>query len=171
MAFTSEINPRAPGNLFIKKIDLCSIAWTSWSRGSGAHLFRQGRLQRICSIFLLSLTQPLTRQSQLFDNGTTTSTAHWWSFCNHCLHRSIRRALVSQQRVQLRASLTCYSDLLIWLRWYANLLAYESRWRWLCLGVLWSGDHLFPGTVETLQLLRSKGLIKLFVPRNLLTPA
>jgi hypothetical protein len=25
------------------------------------------------------------------------------------------------------------------------------------LGVLWSGDHLFPGTVETLELLRSQG--------------
>ena len=26
------------------------------------------------------------------------------------------------------------------------------------IGVLWSGDHLFPGTVETLELLRSKGM-------------
>lgn len=25
-------------------------------------------------------------------------------------------------------------------------------------GVLWSGDHLFPGTVETLDMLRSKGM-------------
>ncbi|KAF7881171.1 uncharacterized protein EAF02_007062 [Botrytis sinoallii] len=28
-----------------------------------------------------------------------------------------------------------------------------------CDGVLWSGDHIFPGTVETLELLRSKELI------------
>ncbi|KAG2024777.1 hypothetical protein GB937_003476 [Aspergillus fischeri] len=27
-----------------------------------------------------------------------------------------------------------------------------------CDGVLWSGDHLFPGTVETLEMLRSNGM-------------
>jgi 4-nitrophenyl phosphatase len=26
------------------------------------------------------------------------------------------------------------------------------------IGVLWSGDHLFPGTVETLEMLRSNGM-------------
>ena len=26
------------------------------------------------------------------------------------------------------------------------------------IGVLWSGDHLFEGTVETLEMLRSKGI-------------
>ncbi|KAM0089240.1 p-nitrophenyl phosphatase [Aspergillus fumigatus] len=28
-----------------------------------------------------------------------------------------------------------------------------------CDGVLWSGDHLFPGTVETLEMLRSNGML------------
>lgn len=27
------------------------------------------------------------------------------------------------------------------------------------IGVLWSGDHLFPGTVETLEMLRSNGML------------
>lgn len=27
------------------------------------------------------------------------------------------------------------------------------------IGVLWSGDHVFPGTAETLDMLRSKGKI------------
>ncbi|CAL3964784.1 unnamed protein product [Diplocarpon coronariae] len=35
-----------------------------------------------------------------------------------------------------------------------------------CDGVLWSGDHLFPGTVETLELLRSKGKKIVFVTNN-----
>ncbi|KAL2865793.1 4-nitrophenylphosphatase [Aspergillus lucknowensis] len=35
-----------------------------------------------------------------------------------------------------------------------------------CDGVLWSGDHLFPGTVETLDLLRSKGKQVVFVTNN-----
>lgn len=35
-----------------------------------------------------------------------------------------------------------------------------------CDGVLWSGDHLFPGTVETLELLRSKGKQIIFVTNN-----
>lgn len=35
-----------------------------------------------------------------------------------------------------------------------------------CDGVLWSGDHLFPGTVETLELLRSKGKQTIFVTNN-----
>lgn len=30
--------------------------------------------------------------------------------------------------------------------------------RYGILGVLWSGDYVFPGTVETLELLRKKGL-------------
>jgi 4-nitrophenyl phosphatase len=34
------------------------------------------------------------------------------------------------------------------------------------LGVLWSGDNLFPGTVETLELLRSKGKRIVFVTNN-----
>jgi hypothetical protein len=29
------------------------------------------------------------------------------------------------------------------------------------IGVLWSGDHLFPGTVETLEMLRSNGMCTL----------
>ncbi|KGO57589.1 2-phosphoglycolate phosphatase, eukaryotic [Penicillium expansum] len=33
-------------------------------------------------------------------------------------------------------------------------------------GVLWSGDHLFPGTVETLELLRNKGKQVVFVTNN-----
>ncbi|KAL4996421.1 HAD-like domain-containing protein [Aspergillus recurvatus] len=35
-----------------------------------------------------------------------------------------------------------------------------------CDGVLWSGDHLFPGTVETLELLRSRGKQVVFVTNN-----
>ncbi|KAF7902194.1 uncharacterized protein EAF01_007492 [Botrytis porri] len=35
-----------------------------------------------------------------------------------------------------------------------------------CDGVLWSGDHLFPGTVETLELLRAKGKKTVFVTNN-----
>ncbi|KAI9645805.1 p-nitrophenyl phosphatase [Ciborinia camelliae] len=35
-----------------------------------------------------------------------------------------------------------------------------------CDGVLWSGDHIFPGTVETLELLRSKGKKIVFVTNN-----
>ncbi|KAF7879422.1 hypothetical protein EAF04_000618 [Stromatinia cepivora] len=35
-----------------------------------------------------------------------------------------------------------------------------------CDGVLWSGDHLFEGTVETLELLRSKGKKIVFVTNN-----
>ncbi|KAF7915973.1 hypothetical protein BELL_0901g00020 [Botrytis elliptica] len=35
-----------------------------------------------------------------------------------------------------------------------------------CDGVLWSGDHIFPGTVETLELLRSKGKKVVFVTNN-----
>ncbi|KAI1302623.1 4-nitrophenylphosphatase-like protein [Xylaria venustula] len=35
-----------------------------------------------------------------------------------------------------------------------------------CDGVLWSGDHLFEGTVETLELLRSKGKRVVFVTNN-----
>ncbi|KAI0202784.1 4-nitrophenylphosphatase-like protein [Astrocystis sublimbata] len=35
-----------------------------------------------------------------------------------------------------------------------------------CDGVLWSGDHLFEGTVETLELLRSKGKKVVFVTNN-----
>ncbi|KAL4870823.1 hypothetical protein BDV12DRAFT_44732 [Aspergillus spectabilis] len=35
-----------------------------------------------------------------------------------------------------------------------------------CDGVLWSGDHLFPGTVETLDLLRSNGKQVVFVTNN-----
>ncbi|KAI9927766.1 hypothetical protein ASPWEDRAFT_113685 [Aspergillus wentii DTO 134E9] len=35
-----------------------------------------------------------------------------------------------------------------------------------CDGVLWSGDHVFPGTVETLQMLRSKGKQVVFVTNN-----
>lgn len=34
------------------------------------------------------------------------------------------------------------------------------------IGVLWSGDHLFPGTVETLELLRSNGKQVVFVTNN-----
>ena len=33
------------------------------------------------------------------------------------------------------------------------LLAYQVR----SIGVLWSGEHVFEGAVETLELLRSKG--------------
>jgi 4-nitrophenyl phosphatase len=32
-----------------------------------------------------------------------------------------------------------------------------------CDGVLWSGDHVFEGTAETLELLRSKGKMNLLV--------
>lgn len=35
-----------------------------------------------------------------------------------------------------------------------------------CDGVLWSGDHLFPGTVETLELMRSRGKKIVFVTNN-----
>ncbi|KAF7949234.1 hypothetical protein EAE96_008401 [Botrytis aclada] len=35
-----------------------------------------------------------------------------------------------------------------------------------CDGVLWSGDHIFPGTVETLELLRSKDKKVVFVTNN-----
>ncbi|PKX91868.1 4-nitrophenylphosphatase [Aspergillus novofumigatus IBT 16806] len=35
-----------------------------------------------------------------------------------------------------------------------------------CDGVLWSGDHLFPGTVETLEMLRSNGKQVVFVTNN-----
>ncbi|SZF04456.1 unnamed protein product [Blumeria hordei] len=35
-----------------------------------------------------------------------------------------------------------------------------------CDGVLWSGDYVFPGTVETLDLLRSKGKKIVFVTNN-----
>ncbi|KAL4918782.1 HAD-like domain-containing protein [Aspergillus aurantiobrunneus] len=35
-----------------------------------------------------------------------------------------------------------------------------------CDGVLWSGDHLYPGTVETLELLRSSGKQLVFVTNN-----
>lgn len=35
-----------------------------------------------------------------------------------------------------------------------------------CDGVLWSGDHLFPGTAETIQMLRSKGKRTVFVTNN-----
>lgn len=35
-----------------------------------------------------------------------------------------------------------------------------------CDGVLWSGDHLFPGTVPTLEMLRKKGKQVVFVTNN-----
>ncbi|KAJ9612429.1 p-nitrophenyl phosphatase [Cladophialophora chaetospira] len=35
-----------------------------------------------------------------------------------------------------------------------------------CDGVLWSGDHLFPGSVPTLELLRGKGKQVVFVTNN-----
>ncbi|KAI1326048.1 4-nitrophenylphosphatase-like protein [Xylariaceae sp. FL0255] len=35
-----------------------------------------------------------------------------------------------------------------------------------CDGVLWSGDHVFEGTVETLEMLRSKGKKLVFVTNN-----
>ncbi|PWY68298.1 2-phosphoglycolate phosphatase [Aspergillus eucalypticola CBS 122712] len=35
-----------------------------------------------------------------------------------------------------------------------------------CDGVLWSGDHLFPGTNETLEMLRRKGKQVVFVTNN-----
>ncbi|KAK8231775.1 4-nitrophenylphosphatase-like protein [Phyllosticta capitalensis] len=35
-----------------------------------------------------------------------------------------------------------------------------------CDGVLWSGDHIFPGTAETLEMLRSKGKQLVFVTNN-----
>ncbi|KAL1997832.1 hypothetical protein VTN02DRAFT_649 [Thermoascus thermophilus] len=35
-----------------------------------------------------------------------------------------------------------------------------------CDGVLWSGDHVFPGTVETLEMLRNKGKQVVFVTNN-----
>ncbi|KAL9601128.1 MAG: hypothetical protein Q9219_002727 [cf. Caloplaca sp. 3 TL-2023] len=35
-----------------------------------------------------------------------------------------------------------------------------------CDGVLWSGDHLFEGTVETLEMLRRKGKQTVFVTNN-----
>ncbi|CZT08381.1 probable 4-nitrophenylphosphatase [Rhynchosporium agropyri] len=35
-----------------------------------------------------------------------------------------------------------------------------------CDGVLWSGEHLFPGTVETLEMLRSRGKKVVFVTNN-----
>ncbi|EED12246.1 4-nitrophenylphosphatase [Talaromyces stipitatus ATCC 10500] len=35
-----------------------------------------------------------------------------------------------------------------------------------CDGVLWSGDHTFPGTAETLELLRSRGKQVVFVTNN-----
>ncbi|KAA6416049.1 MAG: 4-nitrophenylphosphatase [Lasallia pustulata] len=35
-----------------------------------------------------------------------------------------------------------------------------------CDGVLWSGDHLFEGTVDTLEMLRSKGKQLVFVTNN-----
>ncbi|KAF1984306.1 4-nitrophenylphosphatase [Aulographum hederae CBS 113979] len=35
-----------------------------------------------------------------------------------------------------------------------------------CDGVLWSGDHLFPNTAETLDMLRSKGKQLVFVTNN-----
>ncbi|KAJ6112102.1 4-nitrophenylphosphatase [Penicillium sp. IBT 18751x] len=35
-----------------------------------------------------------------------------------------------------------------------------------CDGVLWSGDHIFPGTVETLELLRKNGKQVVFVTNN-----
>ncbi|KAI1338042.1 4-nitrophenylphosphatase-like protein [Xylariaceae sp. FL0016] len=35
-----------------------------------------------------------------------------------------------------------------------------------CDGVLWSGDHLFEGTVETIELLRSRGKRVVFVTNN-----
>ncbi|OJJ48575.1 hypothetical protein ASPZODRAFT_130646 [Penicilliopsis zonata CBS 506.65] len=35
-----------------------------------------------------------------------------------------------------------------------------------CDGVLWSGDYLFPGTVETLELLRGRGKQVVFVTNN-----
>lgn len=31
------------------------------------------------------------------------------------------------------------------------------------IGVLWSGDHVFPGTVETLEMLRNKGIMILAI--------
>ncbi|PQE13044.1 4-nitrophenylphosphatase protein [Rutstroemia sp. NJR-2017a BBW] len=44
------------------------------------------------------------------------------------------------------------------------LIAMSAADRWS--GVLWSGDHLFPGTVETLEMLRSKGKKTVFVTNN-----
>ncbi|KAL1991588.1 hypothetical protein VTN49DRAFT_4896 [Thermomyces lanuginosus] len=35
-----------------------------------------------------------------------------------------------------------------------------------CDGVLWSGDHVFPGTAETLEFLRSQGKQVIFVTNN-----
>lgn len=50
------------------------------------------------------------------------------------------------------------------LRWYGHPLPVTHvsnrpvDFGWMfCVGVLWSGDHLFEGVVETLELLRSKG--------------
>jgi 4-nitrophenyl phosphatase len=34
---------------------------------------------------------------------------------------------------------------------------------WVKLGVLWSGDHIFEGTADTIKLLKAKGKIRLLI--------
>ncbi|GFF31839.1 4-nitrophenylphosphatase [Aspergillus udagawae] len=48
----------------------------------------------------------------------------------------------------------------------ANTLSDSLLNRMFDIGVLWSGDHLFPGTVETLEMLRSNGKQVVFVTNN-----
>ncbi|KAL8722400.1 MAG: hypothetical protein Q9225_001131 [Loekoesia sp. 1 TL-2023] len=53
-------------------------------------------------------------------------------------------------------------DDLLWRRLGSSSNAEYTR----RIGVLWSGDHLFDGTVETLEMLRSKGKQTVFVTNN-----
>lgn len=62
-------------------------------------------------------------------------------------------------RCRLRV-LTIVSGLLIRLRWLATeplFTFFKAAFLTENLGVLWSGDYVYEGIPETLQLLRSKG--------------
>jgi len=49
---------------------------------------------------------------------------------------------------------------------FSELIDKYDNWLFDCDGVIWGGNHLFPGAAETLSLLRSKGKKMIFVTNN-----
>ena len=78
-----------------------------------------------------------------------------------CVSRSPDASLQAQTDLGFRSS---YLIVMVGVKWLDTAIKANNL-----AGVLWSGDHLFPGTVETLELLRSKGSRIPRCPDNSLT--